>query len=418
MILPLVGTGVVCQGLLILAFTQTQGGYLRNAYTIKGPETKALAQNIRGRLLVRDRADFVEVMELPSLRARQAGLPPALDVRDIAAPSGISGPDVDGGIAYLNDYYLSRGVGNHAHVLRSANLDDGASDVIFQGKGGVTWDDAIGAGIALAPKDGAVACVMGLKSVHSRPLVQEGRLEVWNIKRKNRMVACDGAIDKGLSWLPDGKTLLYVSSISASDARYQVESKDGFAKGFRKWEKVPAVFSLDIATGQKSYLHSGWHPIASSDGRSVLLGDVRGTWIVLDLKSRKSRPANWPGLYGSIVAFIGGRFVIYWGLPTEGAAVSHTNDNSPLTGAKIMLTIKVAELDTGRFQTLVPDRSKSHGVFWISQERQVKRKKNAGGLGTVSRGQSVQAITTRMIRRVHCCKCEPAFEAPSFCAGL
>src|SRR5438132_13403694 len=104
MILPLVGTGVVCQGLLILAFTQTQGGYLRNAYTIKGPETKALAQNIRTRLLVSDRADIVEVMELPRLRARQARQPQARDVRHIAAQSGISASDAAGGRAHSHDY--------------------------------------------------------------------------------------------------------------------------------------------------------------------------------------------------------------------------------------------------------------------------------------------------------------------------
>jgi hypothetical protein len=46
--------------------------------------------------------------------------------------------------------------------------------------------------------------------------------------------------------------------------------------------------------------------------------------------------------------------VIYWGLPTAGTNIAYTKNNSPLSGPKEMLTIKIAEINTTKFQTIVP----------------------------------------------------------------
>jgi hypothetical protein len=58
--------------------------------------------------------------------------------------------------------------------------------------------------------------------------------------------------------------------------------------------------------------------------------------------------------------------VLYWAWPTEGTEISFTENNSPLAGPKQMRSLKLVDLEDGRFQTVVPSidprRSVSFGA--------------------------------------------------------
>jgi hypothetical protein len=55
-----------------------------------------------------------------------------------------------------------------------------------------------------------------------------------------------------------------------------------------------------------------------------------------------------------VIALLNGSLVLYWGLPTTGSVLRYTQHNSPLVGKKLMLTVKVAQINSNKFLTLVP----------------------------------------------------------------
>jgi len=57
---------------------------------------------------------------------------------------------------------------------------------------------------------------------------------------------------------------------------------------------------------------------------------------------------------GRVIALLEDDLVLYWSLPTAGAPARFTKNNSPLVGPKPMPTIKLAEIRSQRFQTVLP----------------------------------------------------------------
>ena len=55
------------------------------------------------------------------------------------------------------------------------------------------------------------------------------------------------------------------------------------------------------------------------------------------------------------IGFVAPRKVLYWALPTDGATAAFTGRNSPMVGPKQLLSLKVADLDSGAFATVYAD---------------------------------------------------------------
>jgi len=136
------------------------------------------------------------------------------------------------------------------------------------------------------------------------------------------------ALDEGLSWFPDGKRLAYVELIPRQEAEDHFSNLGDFGSNFKEWEKVPAVHVFDTETGKKSFLHLGWHPQISTDGKNVLVSDFDRRFRLIDVASGKSEAAELPGSMGTVIALFEGRRALYWGLPTTGEPVRYTNAGS------------------------------------------------------------------------------------------
>jgi hypothetical protein len=161
-----------------------------------------------------------------------------------------------------------------------------------------------------------------------------------------------------MSWFPEGRRLAHVRLVPRDQLPEPPLGLEEFGKyGGMVWDEVPAVYVLDIESGTSTFLHVGWTPIVSSDGEKVLVGGYNDQmelcWRRLTVASKRSEPIRWPGDYGDAIA-LPDDVVVYWGLPTTGAPIKYTQGNSALRGPKLMLTLKVATIDSTRFQTVVP----------------------------------------------------------------
>lgn len=265
----------------------------------------------------------------------------------------LAGPDRQGTVALVANNWETK---RHRLVL----IGHGQESQLFERPGDALWGNfsthvhPIGNNMAMSP-DGKVAILVNLHSVQAyspQALQQEGTLEIWGAHGLIKALDLP-CLDYQFSWFPDGKRLAVVRHVSSETLKqsgkwptdFRLPSADG---------RVGAVCEVNIESGESRVLLAGTNPVVSEDGRSLFLEDYDQRGILLDLKSGEQRPVSLPGRWSKVLAITKDGRAIYWGLRTEGAEARQTTSNSPLAGAKPMMTIKVADMQSGRFSTLVP----------------------------------------------------------------
>lgn len=150
------------------------------------------------------------------------------------------------------------------------------------------------------------------------------------------------AIDAPMSWFPDAKRLAYVKLVRRHELPIPPIGLEYFGQYFgNQWDEVPAVYVFDFESGQSSFVHVGWVPVVSLDGRTILVGgwDANSgfSWNLFDVASRESKPVRWPDDTGNVIGVLADNVVLYRG---STAAES--------------LAVKAAVIDSAEAQTLVP----------------------------------------------------------------
>jgi hypothetical protein len=215
--------------------------------------------------------------------------------------------------------------------------------VLFSGPGDPLWDNAISP-ISLAPGGGTAAFVTQPPENAGKQFRQltTGPLRIWDFSTASVRDLGITAIGERPSWFPDGRTLAYVADAAVNtppDAR----------------PSETLVRLLDTATGESTLLAPGRMPLVSSDGRTVLIARGRNFELVLiDVKTKTERVIRRSHGLGTPIALVDSRYLIYKGKPTPGAPTGETTNNSPLVGPKPMMAIKLLDLESGQFETLIP----------------------------------------------------------------
>ena len=332
--------------------------------TINGRETVHLLTQLHGVLVTRHRRATdgltaeISAVELPGLQ--QIIIRPPTSAQYVLVTQ-VSGPDADGRIAYVQEN-SDGGVAR----LSTVRLDGTDNRVIATATG--NRHRVFGAYPALAPKGGNIAVIARVRdtTADTTDAAASEQLTILSIDAPQRSRVAVDAEDTGLSWFPDGDSLVYVASarkddilpttlddLTGNDASC-LEYIDGL-------DLVPVASVLDVRSGKSHQLHVGTNPVVSSDGRSVLLRC--GGFVILDVANHSTAPAKWAGdsqlhmvWLGHIqtpLAFIGSHVVVYRGLPTTGAPVIR-NPLGSVDGGGQLVTIKIAAIGTNEFQTVIP----------------------------------------------------------------
>jgi hypothetical protein len=343
-------------------------GFELEARTVPGPETDKLLPATTGYVLFAFGSDQpqglavgdIVAVQLPSLKDTIVRPRTPQNRIDMPTIHSLSGPDAEGRIAYIEDHFFVADEKTRRHLLKTIKLDGTEDTELFTRPGDAMWAKTekgeIGDDLALSPVGGRVAFLSGLVNAHmpsSTYLLMIGTVEIWDVNKKTRNNTSFKALDAGRAWLPDGKHLAYVKLVEPRAAAPADPPADSFGKGFKGWEKVPAVFIRDVDAQTESFLHLGWQPVVSSDGQSVLVSDLENAWKRVDVTTGKSITATWPGLW-SPIASPTRDVVLSLCLPTKGVKVRFTEHNSPLVGPKEMLSVKLARVNADEFQTVVP----------------------------------------------------------------
>ncbi|MBM4146702.1 MAG: hypothetical protein FJ240_10615 [Nitrospira sp.] len=325
--------------------------------TVPGPETKGIAKDLHGTLLFDKPVGGLVSISLPSKKERYIRKPceTACD-ESLGRVHSVSGPDIYGRIAIIENHMVKK-----RHLLKIYEMNNDTVSTIFDRTGDVLWGDEAGDFLALSPANGYVALVTNASSVQLRnpdALLKYGTLEIWDIKTKTKLPVEYKALNDRLSWFPDGKHLAFVDLLNQDAANKLYLTKDipnkKYGKSDLQWQRVPIVSILNIETGDVKNLFIGRRPIVSEEGDVIMMGDYDNNWIIFYLNEEIIKPVYPPGIIWPGALHLTRSTVFYWGLPTKGTKLKATKMHSPLVWPKSMYTLKVAEIETGKFETVIP----------------------------------------------------------------
>lgn len=324
--------------------------------TVDGPESPHLLLGTDGYLLEGLPRGGIKAILLPELKEIMVRQPiPDEDHANYEPIHSVSGPDRDGRIAYVSYNPDVLELDQARHFLKVTSIDGRHRETIFSRPGDALWDDVIGSNLALSPVGGYVAFVGPLKDTRVLPedVWQTGPLEIWDVVRKTRIGTDKVALDENLSWFPDGKKLAYTKLVVPAELAALELDLGEYVQQPESWFLIPAVYVYDVSTEDEVFLHIGWRVTLSTDGSSAILYEPKRGYRLIDVETRTSRPISWPGRSGDVIGFTGPQTICYWGQPTTGAPQAWAKVGSPLVPRKRMQTIKLADLRTGDFQTVI-----------------------------------------------------------------
>jgi hypothetical protein len=317
---------------------------------VEGPEAASLAGRVRGQLVVKQGRDSTEndpgilVLSLPQGERRTIRKYPGSELEGWI--ENVSGPARNGRIAFVEEERIQ----SRRYTIKTIALDGSAEREEFRHEGGGFEES-----FALSPSGGHIAFVGTLADLQMPgALLQTGPLMIWDVAKKAATTTGVTAAGEPLAWLPDSRRLVYVEMVPAAALAAEIEAgrktDPKFLGGVEGWSRLPVVYVLDVVSGKKNYVHLGWHPLVAHDGGSVIV--KWGSYRRVDLATGAWSRLKWPGQWLPPIALLPGDLLIYPGLPTRGMKVRHRKYGSFSVGTPLG-TIKVADLNTGQFQTLI-----------------------------------------------------------------
>lgn len=344
---------------------------------IDGPETEGLVDGIKGWIVTDDSGD-ITALSIPERKSQVVFHPQ--QTADGMGPTihSISGPDAESRVAYVLDYYFVNNDKDERHLLKTVQLDGTNDTELFSRPGSAMWaasaagNGEIGSHVALAPTGGRIAFLsQTVDRQMPMALLTLGNIEIWNAADKTGHDTKVQALDEPMSWFPDGQQLAYATLVKRSELPPDAHGLEQFGTYYGKtWDELPAIFIYDLNSKKRRFFHVGWQPVVSTDGESILVGGYGAddfTWVRADSKTGESTAINLPGAIGAVIG-TDADLTCYVGLPTEGAKIELTENNSPLSGPKEMLTIKVSDDSGKKFQTLMPYIDpRSHASFGLAK---------------------------------------------------
>ena len=259
----------------------------------------------------------------------------------------IGTPSHEGATAFLT---AAEG-GGRRYAVRI--LSGGSERLSVEGDGDPLWDRPL-VGLAMSPDGSALAYVQQHQPGTKHTPLNVGRLVVREVRPGEERPDANPAdnewvrhaLGQRVGWFPDSERLLFAAA--GPEGRSLKPAVPPAA------QPDPMICVLNRRSGSIATVTRGHSPVLSREGKSVLVARGKSySWGLVELPSGRARRIDPIAGLVRPVGLLASRYVIYVGASSAGAPDGYTLNNSPLVGPKRMLSLKLADLQTGAFQTLL-----------------------------------------------------------------
>jgi hypothetical protein len=347
----LMGCILLWLGLIAAAYVRRE-----TVPTVEGPEATGLINQTRGFILKHAPKGGIKVISLPELLEKMFETKVRLDSKS-AIVKNLSGPDEDGRIVYT-----AEGLGNPLeaflgpfgkgrHYLVWTTLPWKKHEVIFSRPKSLR--DAVGLvnPLSLAPKGGHVAFIRKDGEIPNESFT----LEIWDFVKKHRVAEFQVSQFGGMFWFSDGKRIAYGKDLDHREIPEFDSLPLNWSQSYRSEKNRPrikVIFIYDLSNNSHTFFHTGYHPVVASDDKSLLLYDANYILHLMEFETKMSKHIDWR-VIRSPIAFAAPDIILSTGLPTAGTPAQWTKVYSPFVHTRPMLSIKLVNLLTGEFQTVI-----------------------------------------------------------------
>ncbi|MGL4230392.1 MAG: hypothetical protein ACRCWJ_03415, partial [Casimicrobium sp.] len=216
--------------------------------------------------------------------------------------------------------------------------------------------------LSISPDGARVAIVRNAPPLRDAPhYMKQGALELYGIDTGTwQSLNVDVLDGHPVQWL-DSDRIMFARGVQRSSIPKvlidAVAGDDRFGNAYSRSDIVPVIFLRDLRSNTERALHIGRIAIVSPNGREFVVQDDARVLrrVSFDDDSVRSTPfAALPAMtHHGVIGFASSKHVVYWAEPYAGRETQYTLSNSPLVGPKKLLSLRVANIDTGEFVTVV-----------------------------------------------------------------
>ncbi|HZM01106.1 MAG TPA: hypothetical protein VFD43_12735 [Planctomycetota bacterium] len=164
-----------------------------------------------------------------------------------------------------------------------------------------------------------------------------------------------------MAWMPGDRELVVEVLIPMAEALALPGTSEWTPVEERRGS-VSGIVAYDPDSGSMRALAAGHAPVLGGDGSCILSQLADGSYALTDVSTGATARVEWPGDHAGPVAIWCATRVLYYGLPTAGRAVISTPHYSPMVGPRELPDIKVADVSTGAFATLLEGVDVRHAL--------------------------------------------------------
>lgn len=261
----------------------------------------------------------------------------------------LTGPDEEGRIVYTAE---GGDFGRTSYLALTTTRWEN-HEIIFSRSKRLIDSTPLGKPLELAPKGGYVTFVR-----------KDGRipdefytLEIWNVLNKQKVDEFPVSWSTRVSWFSDGIRFAYEKYIHYSEVpNFASLPTDwgGLYATYGWWPQAPVTFIYNMSEKTHTLLHTGSSPKVAFGDAGIVLSDANFKNHLVDLVTKQPKQRiDWP-VIDSIISFAGPNTLLCLGLPTAGTPARWTRVYSPFVRTRPMLSVKLVDLSTGEFQTVIP----------------------------------------------------------------